>query len=353
MIKVIFGLAGLAALALAGNSLSGGRLFGGLSTANTEMWSGPPPWTATSDDTVEPRIFWSGRMSEGDVTGTSCTVPSPSSDDEVVAVGLYESATLSSAAVGGLDQETNFIPVRIERGDKPVYLILSSYESMVWRLTGATDRVARVVVSTFHRQPGSDAPASGVIGIAEAKLSFPRQNCLGYFNNPGEAPRALERLYGSWLDRMRVVTAYSALDIGVPSGAITPNPRGTPALPPGFDSSAWSEAARYWPGGIAMIPPRLIVSPATARSYQVLPSQAGIAQLLGSGAMANSAGGLRIVRAIPHVPPRMGGAHRADITLAAGLPVPEGDLVHACLTVEDSGQVLGIGSICRRGRGGY
>jgi hypothetical protein len=342
MIKILFGLAGLGALALIGNTLSGGRLLGTAWAGNSEMWSGPPPWTSTADDSVEPRIFWSGRMSESDLPDMSCSVPSPGSNEDVVAVGLYESATLSSAAIGGLDQETNFITVRIEPGDKPLYLVLTSYESMVWRLTGATKRVARVVVSTYHRQPGTGAPASGVIGIAEPKVSFPRPGCLGNFNNASESPRALERLYGSWLDRIRLVTAYSALDVSLPSGAITPDPKGTPALPPGFDRSAWSEAARYWPGGIAMVPPKLIVSPATARSYQVLPSQAGIAQLLGSGAMVNSGGGLRIVKAIPHLPSGMGGAHRADISLASGLPIPDGDLVHACLKIEDNGEQRGV-----------
>ncbi len=344
MVRLI--LIGAGALGLLIALVGRGGMTGMVSSAGAnDMWSGPPPWTITRDDSVQPAVYWN---QPGDRNDPSCTVPSPGSGDERVAVGLYESVSLSSAAVGGEDQETNFVTVRIEPGKKPLYLVLTSYESMVWRLTGATDRVAQVVVSTYHREKESGAPASGVIGVPARKLTFLTSACLDYFDEPTKGTALMERLVGTAADGFRYVSSYSALDISVPSGTITTKPQIDAAPPAGFDPDEWREATRYWPGGVTLVPPRLVASPSSTRSYRVLPSQAGLAQLLGSGAMVRDQSGFRIVKAIPRVPAEMAGAHSEKLSLAPGLPEPEGDLGHSCLTIEGSGEVRGVDMLCNR-----
>lgn len=121
-----------------------------------------------------------------------CDLPPVPPRAVLAAFGVYEGQAISSVAIGGPDQETNLIDVVVEPGDAPLYLVLTSYESMIWRVSGATDRVVRVVVSSSatgkettisapSRDPsfrlttmspaiGKAASASGVLGITREKV---------------------------------------------------------------------------------------------------------------------------------------------------------------------------------------
>jgi hypothetical protein len=289
----------------------------------------------------------------------ACALPPVAAGTRLVAYGSYEADSLSSTAVGGPDQETNLLDVMVEPGQEPLYLVLSSYESMVWRLSGATDRVQRVVVSSFHtdrraprstqgRRTGDVTPAgpdgasgisaAGVVGVAPERVTITGRDCPGYFDSAtgskaimvrGQLKRSLGRepdaLFGS----------YSAQRASLPSGAVTRAPREGPPAPAGFDPAGWREAVRYWPGGLQTVDPAKIVAQVRVAPYQVLPSQMGLAQLVGSGAATAEGGGVfRIIRPIKHMPPSMGGAHSAKLVFARGVPVPPGDPVHSCIVQE-------------------
>lgn len=79
-----------------------------------------------------------------------CELPPVPHRAKLVVYGGCESDAISSVAVAGPEQETNFMDVVVEPGAMPFYLVLTSYESMVWRLSGSTDRVVRVVVSSLN-----------------------------------------------------------------------------------------------------------------------------------------------------------------------------------------------------------
>ena len=100
-----------------------------------------------------------------------CFLPRPEDGVAVAAFGVYEGSALSSVAVAGQDQETSTIRVEIEPGTSPLYLILSSYEAMVWRIEGATSRVSRVVAVAAVGAPDGK-PAVGISGIESDRVTL-------------------------------------------------------------------------------------------------------------------------------------------------------------------------------------
>lgn len=274
---------------------------------------------------------------------TRCTVPDVPSEAEFVVFGGYEGDAISSASIGGPEQETNLINVFIEPGAKPLYVVLTSYESMVWRFSGAVDRVTRVVVSSSAtglpkkagENVGGRPSASGVVGVDENKVAITSISCPNYFYKT-EAARLnddIAQIFGRTPDA--ILGSYSASQVSIPSGEIVRVKKGSPPLPEGFDAVMWKEASRYWPAGLVNVEPKGVVAVERVETYEVLPSQMGLAQLVGSGAIERIGGNkFRLVRPIAHMPPGMGGAHSILLFVAEGVPVPPGDPVHTCVVQE-------------------
>lgn len=299
-----------------------------------------------------------------------CALPPVPAGTRVIAYTGYDADALANVAVGGPDQETNLLDVAIEPGREPLYLVLTSYASMVWRLSGATDRVARVVVSSAQaarRMPAVPVPtiaaravvangledaggmsASGVIGLPAERVTIVNRNCPGYASDAGNVgvKASLRRSLGRVPDRM--VASYSAQRVSLPSGIITKAAPDAALAPTGFDPTLWREATRFWPGGLARVDAAQVVAKVRVAPYQVLPSQMGLAQLVGEGTATRADDGIRVVRPIAHMPPGMGGAHSTTLTFARGVPVPPGDPVHSCIRREDSGEATGAACRMRR-----
>jgi hypothetical protein len=312
-----------------------GRISGAESRGPDPVRGEPLPWVRTA-------------MTQN--ATTSCALPPVPADARLILFGAYASESLSSAAVGGQGMETHHMSVTIEPGRQPLYLVLTSYESMVWQLSGDVRRVARVVVDSFNIAPG--VAASGVVGLPAEKVTILRGRCLQFFDEVGgaEAARAIaetRRRTGRAPDA--VMGSYAAARLALPSGEVTsvrPGPQAPerPA-PPGFDADMWRrEVLRFWPNGIVEVDPRSVISPAGAETYVVLPNQAGFAQLLASGAIERGSDSrtFRIVRPIPRLPPAMAGGHSVRLILVRGVPRPPGQLDHSCMLVEDTGETLGI-----------
>lgn len=135
--------------------------------------------------------------------------------------------------------------------------MLTSYESMIWRFSGATNRVTRVVVSSWEgerlpptrrrptdlgkakvwgpprgmiiadqRAPNAPRPISfsGVLGLGEKKVTIGRVGCpsYGYKTQGYEATRFSESMVRH-LGRAADLTYgdYSAASVSLPSGSIT------------------------------------------------------------------------------------------------------------------------------------
>ena len=296
-----------------------------------------------------------------------CPVPLPPKGAKVLVFSAYEGNSISSAWVGGPDQETNLIDVTIERGKEPLYLVLISYELMIWRLSGDTGRVARTVVNSHQAAvpgtslegPGSSrkaeqaenrVAASGVMGLPAEKVTIVRPDCWRYFTKPGELDAGLalalvQRSLGQKPDA--VIASYSLQNVNLPSAKVVLAERDIAPVPKGFDPKMWREAIRFWPGGLVQVDPKKVVAQSPVATYEVLPSQMGLSQLIGAGAIEYYNGrSLRVVKPIAHLPPSMGGAHSATLVLAKGVPLPPGDPVHACIISEETGDPVVKGPLC-------
>ncbi|WP_084758272.1 EF-hand domain-containing protein [Sphingopyxis macrogoltabida] len=273
-----------------------------------------------------------------------CNLAALPPDAQLLVFGTYDGQAISSAVIGGQDSETNLIDVTIEPGSRPLYLILTSYESMIWRLRGATGRVRQVVASSLKAAPGGTS-ASGVTGVSPDKVQIAPAGCPNYFSQLGEpdAQRSLASIRSSLQREPDAVFAtYSPQGISLPSGQIASARETDAALPKGFDAATWADAVRYWPAGLVRVDPRQVVSKSKVEKYLVLPSQMGISQLVGSGAVKREKSDVfRVLRPIAHMPPSMGGAHSMTLIFSKGVPVATGDKGHSCIVNENSGESRG------------
>lgn len=278
-----------------------------------------------------------------------CAMPRPAESDLIALFGAYEGGTLSNVSVAGLNTETSTLRVTIERGDQPVYLVLSAYDPMVWWIVGATERVSRVVLIA-GRASKEGKPYAGVTGVAAERITFaPRQGCslLPYKveANGATARASLAGLFGRAPDVL--AGSYSAEGVDLPSGKVSTD-YGRPSMPAGFDPAEWRESLRYAPGGLKAIDARDVVSAVPAEPYDVLPQEAGLAQLLGNGSLVtlSNSNDFRITRPIARYPAGLNGAHSVRFLLSSGLPVPAGEAGHSCVISEDTGRPVYRGANC-------
>ena len=277
-----------------------------------------------------------------------CALPRPGPNDLIVAYGLYEGTALSSVSVAGQDRETSTTRVMIEPGERPIYLVLSSVTPTIWRLEGSTDRLARVVLLSG---PSPGRPAAGATGVSADKIVFAgSRDCrLSLYElegrNRADAAATLQKAFGRPADAL--VGDYAAEGVSLPSGVISKKANERPPAPAGFEEAMWAEALRYDPDGVVDVDPAAVVSPLPAERYEVLPQQAGLAQLLGEGSLTRiEGGGLKIARPLKRFPPGLDGAHSTIFLLSKGVPMPPGDPGHSCVISEETGRPLTRGPRC-------
>lgn len=278
---------------------------------------------------------------ERDPDRSPCRMPS-AGDAMVVVFGVYEGQALSTVALGSPDQVTGVLDVVIEPGDRPLYLVLSAYGGTIWRFSGATERVRRaVLVGGGAYSPGAYAPLAGAVGLpANAVVTADHKACFSYVYEPGTLKAAavsatVRRATGKAPDVF--AGRYDLTAVRLPSGLGAETRRGKPA-PEGFHRGLWREMLRFSPAGLATIDPAAVVSSSPVMAYDVLPQQAGLAQLLGSGALSPVSDGLKVVRPIPRFPAGLAGAHLTAFLVAEGVPVPGGDPGHSCVIMEATGR---------------
>jgi hypothetical protein len=260
-----------------------------------------------------------------------CTMPPATPDTQVVAFGVYESQAMSSVSVGGMDHETGIIDVEIEPGDRPLYLILSSYDPMIWRFSGATQRVSRVALSTTART-SAGTPMAGVMGLDKDRLGAVQgKGCFGSFSTAGEGRQVRAMSYAILGREPEVLGgAYDVTAVRLPSGRAA-KAMGAPPRPDGFDLNQWRDAVRYSPGGLITVDPAQVIALGEAKPYGILPNQMGLSQLIGAGAMREHDGYFEITRSIAHYPAELTGAHSVVFKMAEGVSRPSGDPGHSCV----------------------
>jgi hypothetical protein len=97
---------------------------------------------------------------------------------------------------------------------------------------------------------------------------------------------------------------------------------------------------RFNPGGIFQIDASEVVSDTKVETYQVLPQEAGLIQLIHEGALvADGSQSFQIVKKIRY-PAGLYGAHRVKFVLRKGVPQPDGNPGHSCVFSEELGELI-------------
>lgn len=297
---------------------------------------------------------------------TNCRLPAPSAETQAIYIGGGRGISVSTVAIDGVDKTTSFATLEIEKGTQPLYIVSILGDTMVLRVTGATERVERFVV-------GGDK-VTGVVGLPADVVTFvPSADC--------KIPSAREPDTMNWsqansalthaLDRkVQMIVDYSFGRLQVPSGQNT-KPKTKPSrystlvirkgkerfrmTEDGFVSNDQCEGANEeepreihilkrklassFPGGIEIIVPEEVLTNGKAVEYDVLPREAGLTQLVKSGALSKQRDGTySINKPFARFP---AGISDLRFILRSGVPIPEGDLGRGGIFIEETGKCLG------------
>jgi hypothetical protein len=285
-----------------------------------------------------------------------CRMPEASSGAEIILFNVKRANAVSTVAVAGLDQVTQAGTVRIEPGERPIYLIATSASPLLINVTGAKDRLEHVVVA-------SEA-GIGVVGVPKQKVSFvPTFACALDRRrwNSAESQSQADAQLSAYLGRVpdRHVNEQRLDTTRLPSG--TSNAEKTP-MRKGVTIIAGNRRVqmtenglvdlgevkedvgdmlfRAYPAGIVSSMPEDVVTLSdSAEPYDVLPSWAGIMQLVDSGALRHiGRDTYAIEEPIVRLPAGLG--HRPRFVLRRGVPLPEGVSDRNAVTSEETGECL-------------
>lgn len=279
-----------------------------------------------------------------------CAFPAASPGAQVILFGSYEGDAVPTVTVSDPDTDGVTARVAIEAGSAPLYIILATYEQMIWRFEGNVGRIERVVLRGYGAQALTGVPPARVTISTDDSSS----ECFHYFADPqspeGVAARtATETALGRPVDVF--AGSYSVGAVALPSAATAPSPASTD-VPPGFDPGVYRREGLWFnPGGIVAVDPSQVVAAASAAPYDVLPEGFGLAQLVASGGLevldARSFPTVfRIARPIPRFPAGLYGAHLVRFVLGRGVPMPAGTPGHSCVISEETGAPVGDTFLC-------
>ncbi|MEB2847106.1 EF-hand domain-containing protein [Endobacterium cereale] len=279
-----------------------------------------------------------------------CTPPKLEANQRLYVVSTRDSGTLSNTSVAGQDMETQTTTIDIADGDHPIYLAVSSQIAMIWRITGRTDRVARLF--------GSASDGVGVTGIAKDKVTLVNDRpCFFYggMTPPKASIRRMSELFGN--EPEGIVSSHRSDHLSLPDDFMERNSKIAMEgqAPPNFtleglrqptDGKDLEPALTFLqsisPGGIADIDPSQVVSQGRAERYQVLPQQAGMLQLLLDGSIKPIDQNLpgrrryRVVKEFPRFPAELKSVDFVSFIFPANIKLPEGDPGFSSVTVEPS-----------------
>jgi hypothetical protein len=267
--------------------------------------------------------------------------------DQVVLFGAYDGDAVATATVVGQDEVTGTTRVVVTPGVAPLYVVLSSYNSPIWRFEGAVERVRRVVLVGPHPQGVTGVAADHVVDLTMSVSSLDETRCFWPFTDV-QSPQAvaargvMERVLGT---PVAVFAAGSVGAVSLPSGRTETSPP-SHDVPPGFDPTEYQAAIFFTPGGVVAVDPADVVPAGRAELYVVLPEGFGLAQLVASGSLEVRNGAFYIVEPIPRFPAGLYGGLSVKFVLARGVPYPPGSPGHSCVVSEATGRPLTDATLC-------
>jgi hypothetical protein len=104
--------------------------------------------------------------------------------------------------------------------------------------------------------------------------------------------------------------------------------------------------ARFSPGGVVEIDVKSVVASGKVQPYEVLPKQAGLIQLVKSGALERTKDGFYLIKkTFSNFPAGLTSAHGVKFILATGVEMPGSDPRHSTIILQETGECV-AGSQC-------
>jgi len=238
-----------------------------------------------------------------------CTVPPIPDGAQLVVIGGTSGTAISTQTVGS-KTFTTVTDVIIEPGPDALYIATNS-RNVIWRFIGAVDRV-KVLLTPKRGSVGVVGLPSSVVKTASEEDCLmdlyhavglvrhirPETNTIRYSATPARNLLAVQAkaLFG-------IEPALIADGARVGEGHILFDPVGTYTLPSGKVEAAsrlpgartvpqsgdvgvlWKRFHQMHPGGVIDIDPASIVTDEPVKPLDVLPEEAGFAQLMASGTL--------------------------------------------------------------------
>jgi Ca2+-binding EF-hand superfamily protein len=307
----------------------------------------------------------------------ACAMPKASDAAKVILLRGPTGDALSTVTLLSQDVPVETSEIAIEPGDEPLYLVVVGSGVTIWRLTGAVERVERLVLDGRLTGPNESvrekSPLLAATGIARDKVTFLRQpECIqDFFEVPSDRARESS-------DVVRLATGKEPVlisghgersGVAVPSGQSVMRDREPIELTIREEGSAiriergrnrtrndWrdpqSALRRFHPGGVIEIDPAAVAASHAVERYTTLPQEAGLLQLTQAGALtqvskARAAPMEFVVQRKIRYPAALHGAHLVKFVIAPGVPLPDGDPGHSCVVMQESGQAVANPSSCK------
>lgn len=283
---------------------------------------------------------------------SGCEIPEVGQKDRLILLGTYGASALSNVTILGQDKETSAAEIFIEEGTEPLYLVVTSFEDVIWQVSGATERISNVVLSSFSGY-NNGTIGSGVTGVDKAKVSYLRnpKKCIANFSDvdspdAAQAKGVIHALTGRMPDRVAGIGKIGFAML--PDGPLEKLTRlHNPPTPKRLNS----ELLHYSPSGVMNFDPDDVVSELPAELYEVLPEEAGLMQLLQEGKIER----IKTERYSDeyHInekirfPSGLYGAHNVTFHLPVGVPKPDGSPGHSKVCLEETNRDLLRDRACR------
>jgi hypothetical protein len=289
-----------------------------------------------------------------------CVFPALRDTDKLVLVSAIRGQGISTATIRSQDVATTTATISIESGDTPLYLVILPVQTVIWRFTGAADRIRSLVFasgSTPHFADIAYPPLAGETGIPRDKVTFLPQGCLKSFTTTKTIEGTLAAgLLRNYVGRMSdtVLAGEAVSDFSIPSGTVTvTNPhsawRQFSEIPATFLSylgiGVHSRFGTYldrqmntqYPDGVIDVTPTEVIASDTVSAYNILPDLAGLQQLVREGAIQDMGSDEYHIKRQIRLPAELS---TGGFLLLKGVPEPDGDPGKACIVSQETGQVL-------------
>lgn len=297
-----------------------------------------------------------------------CEMPRASERATVLLLSASAAEALSTTTIGSQDVVVQAGRVIVEPGEYPLYVVIATHSPVIWQFSGAVDRIEHAVLSSQTVIPyGSDSqPIVGATGLAPERVTFARQqNCFKYFHETPSGAAAATTAFvrnDSGKEPSLVSSGRSVATFTIPYGRLETSKKassnqivihqGPGSLQFIGDATGVAiqsgprdlrrEFQREYPAGTAEIDAKDVVSSRPAERYVVLPQQAGLLQLLNSGAISRNRSGEYLIHQKIRFPSGLYGAASEKFLLLRGVPEPDGNPGHSTVISEETGQPIKI-----------